>query len=205
MTRAEILDKAKECVCGQREQDYGKPEDNFAAIAVLWGAYKGTEFSAKDVAVMMALMKIARIKTGASTDDCFVDLAGYAACGGEIASVDKKGTARRDDSIVGLLYAINGVKKISNSVENHLETAIAVFSSFSGASTVARALNDVNATYGRVTFCDLNDCMGLPSTFRDSLWGWETNFYTKVTKMQDGMYALVAPVPTRLIFDKEDI
>lgn len=38
---------------------------------------------------MMALMKIARIKTGTSTDDCFVDLAGYAACGGEIASDEK--------------------------------------------------------------------------------------------------------------------
>lgn len=89
MTRAEILDKAKDCVCGQREQDYGKPEDNFATIAALWSAYKGTEFSAEDVAVMMALMKIARIKTGTATDDCFVDLAGYAACGGEIASADK--------------------------------------------------------------------------------------------------------------------
>lgn len=89
MTRAEILDKAKECVCGQREQDYGKPEDNFATIAALWGAYKDTEFSARDVAVMMALMKIARIKTGTATDDCFVDLAGYAACGGEIESADK--------------------------------------------------------------------------------------------------------------------
>lgn len=69
MTRAEILDRAKECVCGQREQDYGKPEDNFAIIADLWSAYKGTEFNAKDVAVMMSLMKIARIKTGTSTDD----------------------------------------------------------------------------------------------------------------------------------------
>lgn len=85
MTRSEILDKAKECVCGQREQDYGKPEDNFATIAALWSAYKDIEFSAEDVSVMMALMKIARIKSGTSTDDCFVDLAGYAACGGEIA------------------------------------------------------------------------------------------------------------------------
>ena len=39
MSRAEILDKAKECVCGQREQDYGKPEDSFAMIAALWKPY----------------------------------------------------------------------------------------------------------------------------------------------------------------------
>ena len=35
--------------------------------------------------MMMALLKIARIKSGTATEDSFVDLAGYAACGGEIA------------------------------------------------------------------------------------------------------------------------
>ena len=33
----------------------------------------------------MALLKIARIRTGVGTPDSFIDLAGYAACGGEIA------------------------------------------------------------------------------------------------------------------------
>ncbi len=37
-----------------------------------------------DVAMMMALLKIARIKNGGGTGDSFVDLAGYAACGGEL-------------------------------------------------------------------------------------------------------------------------
>lgn len=34
----------------------------------------------------MALLKIARIQSGTATEDSFVDLAGYAACGGEIAT-----------------------------------------------------------------------------------------------------------------------
>lgn len=89
MTRSDILDKAKECVCGQREQDYGKPEDNFATIAELWSAYKDADFTAEDVAMMMTLMKIARIKTGTATEDSFVDIAGYAACGGEISSMKR--------------------------------------------------------------------------------------------------------------------
>ena len=38
MKRAEILDKAKQCVCGQREKEYGSPEDNFLTIAKLWSA-----------------------------------------------------------------------------------------------------------------------------------------------------------------------
>jgi hypothetical protein len=86
MTRAETLDRAKQCVCGQRVNEYGSPEDNFQLIANLWSAYKNTEFTAIDVAMMMALLKIARIKTGTATEDSFVDLAGYAACGADIAS-----------------------------------------------------------------------------------------------------------------------
>ena len=38
------------------------------------------------VPTLDALIKIARIATGTATDDGWVDLAGYAACGGEIAS-----------------------------------------------------------------------------------------------------------------------
>lgn len=85
MKRAEILEAARQCVCGEREQEYGKPENNFALVGKLWEAYTGQPFSAKDVAMMMALLKVARIKTGVKGDS-FVDLAGYAACAGEIAT-----------------------------------------------------------------------------------------------------------------------
>lgn len=83
MKRAEILDAAKKCVCGEREADYGTPESNFARIAKLWNAYTDHLYTAKDVAVMMALLKVARIR-GGHKDDNFVDLAGYAACAGEL-------------------------------------------------------------------------------------------------------------------------
>ena len=39
--------------------------------------------SAKDVAMMLALLKVARIHNGDKMDS-FIDLAGYAACAGEI-------------------------------------------------------------------------------------------------------------------------
>lgn len=85
MTRKEILETAAKCVCGDREQDYGSPEDNFSRIADLWNAYiGGSMFKATDVAVMLALLKIARIGSGHAKQDNWVDLAGYAACGGEI-------------------------------------------------------------------------------------------------------------------------
>ena len=32
MKRAEILEEARKCVCGEREQEYGTPENNFTLI-----------------------------------------------------------------------------------------------------------------------------------------------------------------------------
>ena len=95
MKRTEILQKAEKCVNGQREQDYGTPEQNFQIIADLWSAYKGIPFSPVDVAMMMSLLKIARIKSGGGTGDSFVDLAGYAACGGELAELEKTRVTNR--------------------------------------------------------------------------------------------------------------
>jgi len=85
LTRADILNTALECVTKDRNATHGEPEDNFSSIAALWGAYKGQPFDAKDVAVMCALIKVARIKTSPEHRDNWTDLAGYAACGGEIA------------------------------------------------------------------------------------------------------------------------
>lgn len=39
MKRAEILEAARVCVCGERERDYGTPENNFETIGLLWGVY----------------------------------------------------------------------------------------------------------------------------------------------------------------------
>lgn len=87
-TREYILRKANGCVNGARREDYGSPEKNFGMIAMLWSAYLDTEIKPVDVTMMMGLLKIARIKSG-RTSDSFIDLAGYAACGGELAVKEK--------------------------------------------------------------------------------------------------------------------
>lgn len=94
-TRESILHSAKDCVCGARNEDYGTPEDNFSRIADLWRIYiigrcvaqnVHVELNAEDVAAMMCLLKIGRIAGGSESIDNWVDIAGYAACGGEIMS-----------------------------------------------------------------------------------------------------------------------
>ena len=98
--RAAYLDRAKGIVCKDRESQYGNPEDNFKLIADLWSVYTGYPISATDVAMMMALLKAARIKTGVFKEDSFIDLIGYGACAGEIAyreNADQaKGTGKND-------------------------------------------------------------------------------------------------------------
>ena len=83
--REELLREAIRCVTGHRVDEHGKPEDNFKKIAKLWQAYNGHEYTAHDVAMMMALLKVARIRTGHGGKDSYIDLAGYAACAGEMA------------------------------------------------------------------------------------------------------------------------
>ena len=94
MKRAEILDTAREYVTKDRAATHGEAEDNFRRIAALWNAYLEPEapITATDVAVMMTLLKIARISSNETNADNWVDGAGYLACGGEIATARPSST-----------------------------------------------------------------------------------------------------------------
>lgn len=92
MDRKECLDAAKQCVCSDRAQQYGSPAVNIKKIAELWTTYKGVEFSPQDVGVMMALLKIARISSGQSKDDNYIDACGYLSLSCELETEDSTGT-----------------------------------------------------------------------------------------------------------------
>jgi hypothetical protein len=83
--RREILDDAMFLTSNDRNKDYGDPADNFAATAEMWSAYKGVVFTAHDVAAMMILVKVSRLSMSPAKRDNWVDIAGYAALGGEVA------------------------------------------------------------------------------------------------------------------------
>lgn len=88
MNREECLNSAREIVTKDRNNQYGAPEDNFGCIADMWNAYLGVDYQITpvDVAIMLALLKVARISTGTVKEDSFVDLCGYGACACELAT-----------------------------------------------------------------------------------------------------------------------
>ena len=90
-TREKVLKEALNCVNGEREKQYGNPEDNFKRIADLWSVYLTSifedvvfELDPIDVAKMMILFKIARSNGDKDKMDNYVDMIGYAACAAEI-------------------------------------------------------------------------------------------------------------------------
>ena len=92
-TKKELLEMAMKAV-GDRGLNYGAVEDNFERIARLWNVHlinagivrdpSEALLSPADVAMMCALLKVARLQNMSNHLDSWVDLAGYAACGAEI-------------------------------------------------------------------------------------------------------------------------
>lgn len=94
MKAGEIATEAAKLVCGDRKNAHGSPALNHANIAALWNGYLGirrepaSPLSGEDVALMMALLKVARTQSGALNVDDFVDGSGYMAIAGELAQQD---------------------------------------------------------------------------------------------------------------------
>ena len=74
-----VLHEAERIIYGDREKTYGHPSKNLEVTANFWGEYLGTKLSAKDVCVMMMLLKIARLRNDITHRDSLVDTIGYAA------------------------------------------------------------------------------------------------------------------------------
>lgn len=85
MNRAQILDTAKVYVTKDRNATHGEPEDTFGLIAAYWSSHLDTFISPEDVAVMMTLLKLARLKSSPANMDNLADGIGYLACGAELA------------------------------------------------------------------------------------------------------------------------
>src|SRR3990167_3132846 len=86
---AQILSKAAELIDGERNVQHGDRKACHTQIARLWSAFLGVQVTAVDAALMLALLKIARMQTGSGNGDNFVDGSAYIALAGELANVPR--------------------------------------------------------------------------------------------------------------------
>ena len=87
--RTDILEEAISLINGERNHSYGDPLDDFATTAKFWQLYLARTIKARgcldiqphDMAIMMTLLKVARISWSPEKRDHWADLAGYTGCG----------------------------------------------------------------------------------------------------------------------------
>ena len=76
----DILETALRITKGDRNAQYGPPDQDFHRTAAMWTAMKGIQFEAREVAMFMIALKLSRETHQRKTDN-WVDIAGYARCG----------------------------------------------------------------------------------------------------------------------------
>lgn len=94
LPRAAVLDDAKAAICGDRNNTYGEPTQDFSRTAGVLNAlgYRGPDnqpLQPHDVAVIISGVKLSRLMWSPEHRDSWVDLAGYAACGYECVVADQ--------------------------------------------------------------------------------------------------------------------
>lgn len=83
--RIEVLEEAQHLITNDRNEDYGDPSSNFRCIADMWSAYLDHRIEPHDVAALMILVKLSRVQSSPGKRDSWVDIAGYAGLGAEVA------------------------------------------------------------------------------------------------------------------------
>ena len=89
LPRVEALRTAASIITGDRDAQYGGPEENFERIAKVWSMILGTPITREDVAMCMIGLKVARYASKSGYQpDTWIDIAGYAGCGYEVGLLE---------------------------------------------------------------------------------------------------------------------
>lgn len=88
LPRIEALREAARIIAGDRDTQYGAPEDNLGRIAKIWSVIFAIEVTPQDVAMAMVGLKMARyVNKGEFQPDTWIDIAGYAGIGFEVGQI----------------------------------------------------------------------------------------------------------------------
>jgi len=72
-----ITHEARDKVYGERAEEYGEASKYMPMVAGLWSQYTGTELNVTDVCVMLAMLKMTRLKHNPDHRDSKIDICGY--------------------------------------------------------------------------------------------------------------------------------
>jgi hypothetical protein len=84
MNRKDILELAGELTAEIRDEVYGDPLTNHERIAEIWSAILDVNVKREEVVLCMIAVKMSRLCQSLDHTDSWVDIAGYAAIGGEM-------------------------------------------------------------------------------------------------------------------------
>lgn len=86
--RLQVVNEGGSLIVGDRQNDYGTPQENFQRIADYWNIHLASQLSSpispRQVAELMALLKLARTIKSPKRDS-YVDIIGYAGIAAELA------------------------------------------------------------------------------------------------------------------------
>ena len=119
MKKEEILEKAKELISSNREEQHGDAYKNHSQIADLWSVFLDDklkpfkEISPGDVALMMALLKISRSTMGEFNKDDYLDGSAYMAIAGELNDPDNILGQEKDEGTIRGEKTLAYIKKLN--------------------------------------------------------------------------------------------
>jgi hypothetical protein len=91
LNKKSLLATADDLINVARREDYGTAYSNFSHIAMIWSALLAKKLNqpvtAQEVSLLMIGLKSARLMNSPDHTDSWIDIAGYAGCGGEAVPV----------------------------------------------------------------------------------------------------------------------
>jgi hypothetical protein len=99
--RVQALRESARIINGERDMQYGGPEDNFDRIAKIWSVLFHREFTTEEVAIAFVATKLARFASNSGFQpDSWIDIAGYAGCGFEVGMKLNSSSGKIDSEVL---------------------------------------------------------------------------------------------------------
>ena len=91
--REQLLQDVSKIITGDRNREYGEPDQNigrtYEMLRAYLGSRSGLELEPEDVCAFAIILKLGRLSHDSSKRDTWMDIAGYAAVGWEVVEKNR--------------------------------------------------------------------------------------------------------------------